>query len=129
MIYLDANFFIFAVLDTTKKGESARNLQRTIANGEEKACTSVLTIDEVMWVLLRNGKKEFLRKIIKEIYALPNVEIHGMSSLTPLRGLEFMEKYSLKPRDALHVATMIELGIQKIVSDDGDFDKVKDITR
>ena len=52
-----------------------------------------------------------------------------VSSLTPLTALEFMEKYKLKPRDAFHVAIMENFGIKEIVSDDSDFDKVREIKR
>ena len=36
-----------------------------------------------------------------------------------------MEKYGLKPRDALHAATALENKITTIVSCDEDFDKLK----
>jgi len=33
MLYLDANFFIFALLDTTEKGSRATEIHRSIAKG------------------------------------------------------------------------------------------------
>ena len=33
MFYLDANFFVFALFDNTKKGENARILQNEIIEG------------------------------------------------------------------------------------------------
>ncbi|MBI4919654.1 type II toxin-antitoxin system VapC family toxin, partial [archaeon] len=69
MIYLDANFFVFALLDNTGKGVNARNIQKQIFSGKEQAVTSVLTLDEVMWVLLKNKKQHLLRKTIEDIYS------------------------------------------------------------
>ena len=42
---------------------------------------------------------------------------------------EIIEKYNLKPRDAIHVASALTNNIKEIVSDDPDFDKVKEIKR
>lgn len=129
MIYLDANFFIFALFDQTKKGLKARSIQKEIILGKIEAITSVLVIDEIMWVIRRNGKDELLRKVIEDIYAIPNLDIREVSSIVPLYAVNFIEKYKLKPRDAFHVAIMEALQIDKIVSDDSDFDKIDGIER
>ncbi len=129
MLYMDANFFIFAILDTTEKGEKARKILREIVVGKRQAMTSVLALDEVLWVLRRNKKEEIRRKVIEDIYAIPHLEVKAVSALIPLRALEYIEKYNLKPRDAFHSACMEEFQTNIIVSDDADFDKVRNITR
>jgi len=40
-----------------------------------------------------------------------------------------MEKYDLKPRDAIHLSAAIEHGVFTIISEDKDFDKIKEIER
>ena len=129
MMYLDANFFIFALLDKTKKGDTARSIQRQIQEGKKPACTSALALDEVMWVLIKNKRRNLLRKAIEGIYSLNNLKIGEVSSMIPLRALDFIDTYSLKPRDAFHLAVMDELHISEIVSNDSDFDKVKSVRR
>lgn len=129
MLYLDANFFIFALLDKTKRGKNARNIQRKIVDGKEKAITSVLALDEIMWVLIKNKKEHLLRKVIEDIYATPNLEVKSVPSSIPLKALDLIEKFDLKPRDAFHVAMMEEFGVEKIVSDDKDFDKIVGLKR
>ncbi|MBI2565351.1 type II toxin-antitoxin system VapC family toxin [Candidatus Woesearchaeota archaeon] len=129
MIYLDANFFIFALLDQTKKGVNARLIQKEIVEGKLLAFTSVLVIDEVMWVLRKNSRADLLRKTIEDVYFMPNLEVREVSALIPLDALEFIEIFNLKPRDAFHLACMKQLKLSKIVSDDSDFDKIKGIKR
>ena len=129
MFYLDANFFIFAVMDITEKGECARRLQREIIAGKKQAVTSVAVLDEVMWVLLKNQRKHLIRRVIEDIYAFPHLDIKPIAVSTPLRVVDIMERYGLKPRDALHVAVMEEFYLNTIVSDDADFDKVRGIKR
>jgi len=40
-----------------------------------------------------------------------------------------MEKYKLGPRDAIHIACALVRKTRCIISDDEDFDKIKEITR
>lgn len=129
MIYLDANFFLFAVLDITHKGENVRKIQDSIVKGQQDATTSALTLDEIMWVLIKNKKTHMIRTVVEGIYSMPNLNVSPVSSTVPLLALELTEKYGLSPRDAFHVASMKECKIRSIVSDDDDFDKVEWIKR
>jgi len=129
MLYLDANFFIFALLDRTDRGVEARRLQQTIVKGQERAITSSLALDEVMWVLIKGKKRHLLRTAIEGIYSTPNLDVVGVSSTAPLLALDFIEKYDLKPRDALHTAIMRENEVETIISDDEDFDRIQWIKR
>lgn len=127
-MYLDANFFIFANFAADKKGQKARTIVKSIVNGKA-AITSSLALDEVMWVLIKNKQEDELRAIIEEIYTIKNLKVTEVPALIPLRALGFMERYKLKPRDAFHVAIMEHFGVEHIVSDDTDFDRVKEIKR
>ncbi|MBI2185077.1 MAG: type II toxin-antitoxin system VapC family toxin [Thaumarchaeota archaeon] len=129
MLYLDANFFIFALLDNTGKGQRAREIFRGIAGGREEAVTSPLTLDELMWVLIRGDRRQLFRTAIEGVYATPSLEILTVSSIIPMTALDMMEEYDLKPRDAFHAAIMKENRITNIVTDDADFDRVKWIDR
>ena len=129
MLYLDANFFIFALIDNTKKGEKAREIQKNIISGRFEAITSALALDEVMWVLIKNNKRHLIRKAIEDIYNMPNVGVREVPSLIPLEALDFIERFRLKPRDAFHAAIMKQFQLSVIASDDADFDKVSGIKR
>ena len=91
--------------------------------------TCALTLDEIMWVMIKNKKEKALRETIEDIYAVPNLSIKEVPSSTPLDALTLMEQFDLKPRDAFHVAVMKSNGITEVVSDDPDFDRVKGIKR
>jgi len=129
MLYLDANFFIFALLDSTSKGQRARDIHESIAKGKKEAATSPLAIDEIMCVLARAGKRHLLRMAVEGIYATPNLEVVAIAPTTPLTALKLMEQYKLKPRDAFHAATMKENKLTQIVTDDRDFEEVEWIRR
>ena len=48
MIYFDANFFIFGLLDNTHKGDKAKEIQKEIIAGKLTAFTSVLALNELI---------------------------------------------------------------------------------
>ena len=129
MICLDANFFVFALLDTTAKGQAASGIQRDVVEGKVEAATSVLALDELMWVLVKNRKQGLIRTAVEGVYATPNLKVREVDSDIPILALDFLETYNLKPRDAFHAAIMRSLGLKEIVSDDPDFDRIEWIKR
>ena len=66
-----------------------------------------------------------LRKLIQ----LPHINLVGVATADFKRMLENIQKFSLLPRDALHVAIVQRLGLNGIASDDADFDRVKGMER
>jgi predicted nucleic acid-binding protein len=40
-----------------------------------------------------------------------------------------LERYDLKPRDSIHLASALSRKIKKVISDDRDLDKVTEIER
>lgn len=82
-----------------------------------------------MWVLIKNNRRSELKSVVEDIYSIPNLDVKPVSSLIPLRAIDFIEQNGLRPRDAIHAAIMEELGIGEIVSDDADFDRIPSIKR
>lgn len=126
-MYIDANIFVFANL-IDEKGKNARDILDQVVHGK-KAITSALALDEVMWVLVKNKIGSGMRNILETIYATPNLDIKEVGPLIPLQALDLIEKYKLKPRDAMHLAMMQQHNIDDIASDDADFDKVPWVKR
>ena len=128
MLYLDANVFIYAAINTEEIGEKARTLLQKIQQGEQQAGTSVLTFDEVFWSI----KKRKPELAIETSYALlnfPNIEIVPADRKLALSALKIINEYNLAPRDALHAATAIASKADCIVSTDPHFDKIKELKR
>lgn len=89
--------------------------------------TSSLTINEVIRVLLKLGRKEIIREVTESICEALKV-VH-MSENVPLEALNLIENFNMKPRDALHAAIAKEYRISKILSDDGGFDAVRSMEK
>ncbi len=128
--YLDANVFLFAVLDEGPRGERARSLLRCVVDGEERAATSALTLDEVVWILQGEGPREVAIREGQRLIGLPNLEILDVTAQDVLDSLALMEEHQgLDPRDAIHAAVALSRGIYTVVSDDPDLDGMTELER
>jgi len=86
--------------------------------------TNLLVLDEVIYISKKKDdveQKDTLEFIDHTI--LPHVEILPMGAeLYPFFRL-YTIKFSLKPSDALHAATVKRYGLDAIASEDRDFDR------
>ena len=128
MLYLDANVFIYAAINTEEIGEKARNLLQKIQQGQEQAATSVLTFDEVFWSI-KKRKPELAQETSYALLNFPNLEIISADRKLALSALKIINEYNLAPRDALHAASAIASKADCFVSMDVHFDKIKELTR
>ncbi|MBI2671828.1 type II toxin-antitoxin system VapC family toxin [Candidatus Woesearchaeota archaeon] len=125
--YLDSNVFIYAVVNTEKLGNKCRNLLKDIQVGKIIGITSCLTYDEIIWIL-RKICPDKITESSKNFLNL-NIKFADVNKLVLHKTENILEKYSLKPRDSIHIATMQINNCNKIISEDSDFDKVEDIKR
>jgi predicted nucleic acid-binding protein len=128
VLYVDANIFIYAAINTKELGRASRFLLQKIQMGEEKAETSVLTFDEVFWVVKKHNL-ELAFEACEALLNFPNLELVSADKEIVSSALLIIRKFHLAPRDAIHAATAIAGKADIIVSTDVDFDKVKELRR
>lgn len=131
-VYVDSNVFIYpAIYDPEAIPESARARARLleIVSGSIQAYTSALTWDEVTWTIRRLFGSEKAAAQGASFLRLPNLRLLRADIRVVSRAQSIVEDFDLKPRDAIHAATAIENGIEKILSYDEDFQAIPDLTR
>ena len=127
-VYLDANLFIYSVLNNAEIGEKSRKIIENVKNNVYNGFTSTLTIDEILWAVQKEIGKEKAADIAKDFIAMQNLQIIPVSIDVIKKSIEFYKR-SLNPRDAIHLAAMQSKGIKIMISSDLDFDKIKEIRR
>jgi len=127
--YVDVNVFIYWLGNHPIFGKTAYNWIKRIERATPGSyITSTLTIYEIIVVIAGLlGKTldniNFIRDIIYAINSLKGLSLEPLESNDMINALNFMEKYNLDYEDSLHLATAIRMGINKIISNDKDFDK------
>lgn len=149
-VFVDANIYLFNALDNRKYGEISTRFLERIEKGEIKAVTNVLVLNEVAFKILiaelSNHSEKFNIWIAKELLKSKEISKNAYKPvkryMTYLKGLESLEiteitpriafssadlgqRYGLLPSDSYHVATMKELEVKYIVTDDADFKRVE----
>lgn len=131
IVYLDSNVFILAVISNDKKAIKAIELIKKGIMGELNIVTSSLTVDEVVWKIWKETKDRSLA--IEEglrLMQFDNLKLIEIDRGIIKTSLNFMKHYkALKPRDAIHLSAALAAGAYIIVSDDSDFDNIKEIKR
>ncbi|MBS3133146.1 type II toxin-antitoxin system VapC family toxin [Candidatus Woesearchaeota archaeon] len=131
MVYIDANVFVQAVLrDESEIAASyAKSVLRKIAERDLTASTTVLTWDELVWACRKAMTFEDALEKGKMLLKTGNLTLEDATKSVINKASELAEKYGIKPRDAIHAATAILGNEKEIISDDADFDRVKELKR
>src|SRR4030067_25571 len=98
VLYLDANIFLYATINTEELGEKSRSLLQKIQRGEEEAETSALTVDEVFWVIKKHNHRLAL-EACEAMLNFPNLEIVSADREVASSALQIVREYNLAPRD------------------------------
>lgn len=148
-IFIDANIFLYEILDHWKYAESCNSFLEHINMGKYHAVMSVLVCNEVFhrvmiaevveryeiepkfavnylkknWGVVRELNKA--RDAMLNIDAIENLEIVEIDREVYGVALECSKKYGLLSNDAVHLATMKRHGITNIATNDRDFERVE----
>jgi predicted nucleic acid-binding protein len=128
VLYLDANVFIYATINTKELGEKSGTLLQKIQQGVEQAVTSALTFDEVFWAVKKHNV-DLAFEACEAMLSFSNLEIIPADREVAISALQIIREYHLAPRDAIHVATAIAEKADCIVSTDTHFDRIKELKR
>ena len=103
---------------------------RSVETTKIAAYTSALTWDEVSWIVLKTLGRADAIETSKKLLRFPNLRFIACDENILTGAHSLIESYSsLRPRDAIHCSSAISRKIRRIVSDDRDFDSVKEIER
>jgi uncharacterized protein len=132
MPYLDSNVLIYPVIyesGSEPKAKKAKEILLSVESGDLEAYTSILTWDEVVWVVNRTmGRNEGINQG-KKLLGFPNLKFIAADEVVLSRAQRLIEKQKINPRDAIHVASALEKKVTEIISDDAELDAIREIRR
>ncbi len=128
--YIDSNVFLYPVLyEDNEESETARKILAQIESKDIQAYTSTLTWDEVSYVSERLLGRTDSIEVSKKFINFPFLRFIPVDDEIMRRSQVIREKYHLKPRDAIHLSSAIERNINNVITNDSDFDGIKEIKR
>lgn len=127
MHYVDVNIFLEARLYETPQADRASAFLTKIASGEIRAVTSVLTWDELVWVMRKLFGSSQAREEGQRFLRFPNLRLLVIDALIVQGAQRIMEAYDMRPRDAIHLASALAIKADDLVTFDTDFKNVKEL--
>jgi len=146
-VFIDANIFIYDILNVPEYVDSCSFFLKRVEAGSIDGFTSLLVISEVIHklmlseliekyglkpheVLIKMKKEpEIISSLRKYKDILSKIKTIGIKILqntdkTHEKAITFIKKYNLMSNDAINAALSREYGIEDIVTNDSDFDRV-----
>lgn len=128
-LFVDANIFMYLAGRDARLRERCRRALRAAAEQEVTLVTSVEVLQEILHRYAAIERPAHARAVYGAAIDIC-AEIFPIAERHTARALDLMERYPRLPaRDALHVASMEDRGIERILSADRHFDQLGAITR
>lgn len=108
-IALDTNMFVYALEDKGKLGDEARKLLQEIKAKKFIACTSVITIHEVLTGVYKKGMAEKVQDYVLAITGDGLIKVVEFTQQIALSSAQIRAKYGLKTPDAIQIASAISV--------------------
>ena len=129
-VFIDANLLVY--LNTLTTEEIRRPYESFYLNlaVEHRMYTDALVLDEVIYI----SKKRYLVPYVTtlsfiESIVLPYITILPLSEAEYNEAAKIIEKYNVKPSDALHIGAMRTNDINVAASEDEELDRIEEIKR
>lgn len=128
--FLDSTTLIHAIDKDAEHHKECLNIVGKAAKGEIDATTSLETLEETLFILSKLTSTSTAIRVAHDYLRMVKIKKFEMNTAIFEHALEIMEVTPLKrPKDAINVATMLEHDIQKIISEDTDYDTTDLIQR
>ena len=128
--FLDSTTLIHAIDKSAEYHKECLNIINKAAKGEINAATNLETLEETLFILSKLTSTSTALRVIRDYLKMTKIKKYETKLAIFEHALEIMEITPLKrPKDAINAATMLEHGIQKIISEDKEYDKVGLIQR
>src|SRR5688572_24703707 len=111
LIYWDSDTFLGWLQNELGKAELCEGTLERVEKGEAALITSALTLAEVLW--RRGGPKmaEAKKETIRKFFRRTHIRVHNVTRAIAERAQDLVWSDNIMPKDAIHVATALQLRV------------------
>lgn len=122
---LDTSPFIYFAERNLFYVDVMREIFKRLTDGDFKACSSVITLTEVLVQPLRQKNQILANEYRDLLYNGINFKLLPLNSLIAEHAAELRAKYNLRTPDALQISTALENGCDAFLCNDKNLKKLR----
>ena len=130
-VFLDVNIFMYAAGTAHEYKDASLQVLVDVESGVLPAAINTEILQELLYryshIRLTEKGIQLCRNVLQ--YPLTVLSVTKIDVQLAIDFLETYDDYGLKPRDAIHAATMKSNGLTQIISADKDFDHLPFLVR
>lgn len=126
-IGIDTSILIYLLEQNPRYINEARRLMRQIQSGKYQAVFSSIGLIEILTGPKRQGQYELAARYREIIARFPHLMIRGINESIVDTASDLRATYGIATPDAIHIATAIDFGAKKFITNDKGLRKVREI--
>ncbi len=127
IVGVDSVIFIYLLERNQEFLSGARSVLEAVESGESIAVMASIGMVEILTGPKKQGRFDLARYYREYLSGFPNLTIKNMSEPVVELASDLCARYNLKAMDAIHVATAIDFGAEKFITNDKGLKKIKEI--
>ncbi len=124
---LDTSPFIYFVEQNPLYVDLMREVFKRITNSDFQACSSVITLTEVLVQPLRQNNQTLANEYRDLLFNGANFQLFPLTTLIAETAAKLRAKHSLRTPDALQIATALENGCDAFLCNDNGLKRVTEL--
>lgn len=126
-ISLDTSPFIYFVEQNPLYVDVMREVFKCITNGDFQACSSVITLTEVLVQPFRQKNHRLTNSYRDLLFNGANFQLFSLTAIIAENAAALRAKYNLRTPDALQIATALQNNCDAFLCNDKDLKRVNEL--
>lgn len=127
IIGIDTSLFIYLFEENHEYLAKSSTVFRAIEKGKHKGIFSVIGVIEILTGPKKKGKPDIAAEYEYHLRNFPNLSIVGINERIVWLSSDLRATYGITTPDAIHIATAIDAGAEKFITNDKALKKIKEI--
>ncbi len=124
---IDTSLFIYLFEENPEYLAQSSKVFRAIQKGKYKGVFSVIGMIEILTGPKKKGQTGIAAEYEYRLRNFPNLSIIGINERIVWLSSDLRAKYDITTPDAIHIATAIDSGAEKFITNDKALKKIKEI--